>query len=255
MECDYCGAETTDTYLCPNHVNRLRNTLHDLAEAWVDSEVTLARLDKHAPQAGGGHSTKHEQMAFNVNCSDVRHETNAVVRMWAIEAGEGRMPGWLRTTPQQARWLASQARKIGGRDYAGQMLRELEDELKALHRAVDRPADRIPAGQCDVCGRELLAPMHAETALCRFCEVVVDVKAQRQAKVDDALGRRFTAQELVRLVPMIYRVTITERTIERWVRRRVLKANDVGMFLLDDVVRLAGELAARKATALRVVLV
>lgn len=251
MICEYCGAQTTDAYLCKNHTNRLRNVLYDIAEAWQDSDITYARQDKHATQRTGstGGGSKHTQMAYNINCAEVRREANAVVRMWAIEVGRGLMPGWIQGTRPQCRWLAPQVQKIAGMDFAGQMLRELEDELKSINRSVDRPPDCIVVGQCGVCGQDLTAPLRTDSVVCPHCEVVVDVRTQKEAKIKAAMDDHYLPHELAGLVPMVFQMRITEKTIERWIRQRRLEPNDAGRCSLRSVVELAEKVAVTKASA------
>ena len=248
MSCEYCGASTADSFLCRNHQNRLRNVLTDLAEAWTDSEITLARLNKHAPQAGGGRSG-HGQLAFNVNCSDVRHETNDVVLMWAKEVGEGLMPGWLQSVPQQCRWLAQQATLISGRDYAGQMLTELEGELDELNRAVDRPNPKTYLGAHE-CGADILAYRTDVFVKCRGCGETVDVERHIDQVMTECEGRIGSAAEISALCHTVFGGLVTASMIRGYAfRGRITQRSDgidergrtVPYYRVGDVLDAAGK--------------
>ncbi|MEU8381734.1 hypothetical protein [Streptosporangium sp. NPDC048865] len=100
-------------------------------------------------------------------CQDCAHRSCTYISL-------GRAPA--DTTPAMAVWLLRHRAVLLGRVSAPEAVDTIREAIRQARRVIDRPADRIYAGPCGQCGRDLLARPGARVIVCRPCSLEYDVE-------------------------------------------------------------------------------
>lgn len=108
---------------------------------------------------------------------------------------------------------------IRGKDWAPQILDELDHLELQLQRIVDRPADRWYAGPCDGCERDLYAKVGAKMVDCDDCDRVYDIAVRRAALLVEAEDRLVNATELARAVSWLGTEPLNPMKVRVWAHR------------------------------------
>lgn len=90
-----------------------------------------------------------------------------------------------------AAWLIRHRAQLLGRQAAPEAVDTIREAIRNARRVIDRPADRIYAGPCGQCGRDLLARPGARTIVCRPCALIYDIEPRRKwmwREVETMLG-------------------------------------------------------------------
>lgn len=151
------------------------------------------------------------------------------------------------------RYLLGHADWMRTKDWAPDILDEMDDLEAQLRRMIDRPADKLFVGYCTECDLPLNAKPGAPQVTCRGCEKVFSVEASRDAMwiaAQDALG---TASEIARAISWLGNQPVTAERIRKWVERDRLerkgwltvRGRDLPTYRIGDVAALV-EAATRK---------
>lgn len=98
-------------------------------------------------------------------------------------------------------------------------VRTLLRAVKNLRHTVDLPADRVYAGPCSQCERDLYARLGATTVTCNECELTWDLEPRRAwllRQAEDVLG---TATEIARAVSRLSDAHVTSSVIRGYALR------------------------------------
>ncbi|WP_326829698.1 hypothetical protein OIE13_06050 [Streptosporangium sp. NBC_01810] len=115
-------------------------------------------------------------------CQDCAHRSCTYLSL-------GRSPA--DTLPAMAVWLIRHRAVLLGRDAAPEAVDGIREAIRQARRTIDRPADRIYAGPCNQCERDLYARPGAPTVDCGPCRLRYDVQDRRDwmlAHAEEMLG-------------------------------------------------------------------
>lgn len=242
QQCQSCGAVVRSRFLCTNCQHKLRNVCLELMEAWDDSVIALAKQSKFGSGDKTSLSSTGSPLPFDPVISEIRDDVKDTIRAWAEP-----LPGWARGPhPALQRFADSAFWNASSNRDAGQMLEEFEHCLARILKAVDRPQDRVVAGPCQLCGKELVAEQDAETALCRACDTVTNIRVRRKKRIQEALSMLADTDEILRVVPLVYGVKVTAKSLARWIAQRRLTVDGDGHMQIGRVIELAEELAVKR---------
>lgn len=144
------------------------------------------------------------------------------------------------------RYLLGHADWMRTKDWAPDILDEMDDLEAQLRRMVDRPADKLFVGYCTECDLALHARIGAPQAKCRGCEKVYGVEASRDGMWVEAQDKLGTAAEISRAISWLGQTSITADRIYKWVERKRLtqrghvtyRGREVPIYRIGDVAAL-----------------
>ncbi|WP_134324699.1 hypothetical protein [Cumulibacter soli] len=245
-----CGEPTTSGYLCRSCAKRLDEDLRQIAALWPESHTTLTRQDRVGPGGSRGSGGAHG-LPVSLAASETRDYVRLVVSTWLRHLAGDRTPEDVRTIAQACRWLELYSSAWLLLPEVIELAEQIADAAQRLRWLVDRRADRIVVGQCDVCGSDLTAYERSSEATCRPCERVVDVGSVRQARIDALMDYHGSDADVAELLTSMYGVAFTPATVGRWVDQRRLWRNGMGLVPFRRAVELGAQHAAprRRRTA------
>lgn len=211
--CQVCRAPTGDeTSLCTSCTDTLQADLADLAAYAVELEIALAKQSRieasttsrpEAPELLDPRDQPWlgvavQALAYDDRASDALHRLTNTVTTWARILDLGDLPA--HPTPERlARWLLARTERIRSHEAGGQIANDMHREARQAAAAVDRPAERMYAGPCDVedadgipCPGELYAEDGQPSIVCRECGITHDVLERRGVLLkaaEDVLAR------------------------------------------------------------------
>lgn len=192
--CGVCSSPTGDGgRLCRTHTDDLQRDLHAIPELVQELEVTITRQARITAEKHGGRSAERP-LPWNLHASDKATELNATINAWALDVSRlaederDRLAEHHYTdTPAVAAWLARNLHTLRQHQEAGQAYDELTNAVREARRSVDRPLERIFAGQCLVehedgwvCKEDLYAAPGKAHATCRVCGARHDMAKRRE---------------------------------------------------------------------------
>jgi len=153
------------------------------------------------------------------------------------------------------RYLLGHADWIRGKEWAPDMLDELDHLEQRLSNLVDRPADKWYAGPCDGCERDLYAKAGAPSVTCEDCDRPYDVTARREWLLREAHDRYATASELARAVSWLGTEPLTAERVRKWAERGritargsvTIRGRELPTYLVGDAVALLAQDTRPKA--------
>jgi len=232
--CGSCKAPVGDSAtLCSGCTRDLAILLLTAASIASDLDDAIARLLKRG--SGGRRTEAEAPLPLDLAASNARQALAGCLMTWALRIQPA--PGTvLLGIPAIARWLAVHLGDLRQYPRAAAAHREIR---AAVHRAlavIDRKPERAPAGQCDNCGRQLLAELGAEsvTCGCGMTALALQDKRRERAAAADVLG---TAAEISGALERIG-IRIPRGTITSWASRGRLLPRPGGAYALSDVLAL-----------------
>jgi hypothetical protein len=281
--CPSCGRKVPDWLLCTSCTRILEGNLKALPELMRELRTTFTRQS----QAGTGNGGKGAETAlvFDENAATIQDEVINAIGSWVMvfELGQGDL--WTYQTmcvclPPFARckllhikvylvansmqawtdWLLQRINRIRGHDKASMFADEIADCVKRVRRAIDRPADRLYCGKCDICQSGLWAKASDDVVTCQSCAGMVPpiissvlVTGRRDAMLEQATESLATRAEILTAVPGMYGVPINGDTFQSWVKRgRLISVgtrDGQATYRLGSALDLARETATRRRTA------
>lgn len=207
--CGVCSAPTGDDgYLCRTHTDDLAQRLGPVPILVQDLEVTLTRQSR-TTQQDGGRSTE-TPLPWNENASAKAFELNATLNAWALDTSRlaederdqlAHIPHT--NTALVAEWLIRNLHTLRLHAEAGQAYDEIVESVREAHRAIDRPADPTPFGECGtqhvdvVCRTVLYGYLDRPTVSCPGCGVQHSTAERLVWMLDHLRGMLATLPELV----------------------------------------------------------
>jgi hypothetical protein len=140
--CTHCTRPTINgVTLCSGCTTRLRTILRSIPDVMEQLHITLARLDKIAPQNGA--RSADTAVVFKETASATLADLRAVLTSWT-----SRPPAT--TCVAQAAWLLAQEPFVRRHPAAGRLLTDLDRVTKHAFAVVDLPEDlvRCSVGPC-----------------------------------------------------------------------------------------------------------
>ncbi|WP_313816361.1 hypothetical protein [Citricoccus sp.] len=171
--CTRCDALTAaGIHLCHACTTTLEEVLDRVPEALTTVQTTVARLDRMGTT---GRATGNRVEAVNVSALDEKIDLTEKLQSWARMVLELDDRQGLQDIAPTA-YLRMSTHIIRSQDWAGDLLDELNDALRAVERVFDKPADRRVWGPCStyfedgsMCMSPLSAEQGAEWVSCREC--------------------------------------------------------------------------------------
>lgn len=243
-----CGQpKPKHAFVCNDCRRVLKQDLASVPGLVGDLLTTIARLDVLG--GSGGRRGAETAVPWKDHASQVLWDLNSTMVLWTrimldhyqlssdvvAKAYDGH-PVHQRVTASAARWLLAQVDSLVMRDDAGQVVDEVAVAVERAYRAIDRVADKLPAGQCGDrdCPAYLYVDPHAETVECPKCGAVHDM-AERHAWMSNAAQEhRVTATEAYGWVKMLLGKDLPDSTWRRWLTQPT-RGGDEPRLPHDDV--------------------
>ncbi|CAM3623551.1 hypothetical protein GCM10009799_06150 [Nocardiopsis rhodophaea] len=242
---------TDDSPVCAGCGYELAIALHALHggprgnDRGLDTELDLAVTRQgRTGESNMGRRSSTTVVDFDERASEtvdvVRNTLSTWVRMLHGEVG-GRLPN--DTLGDMARWLERFIDWIRRSDFGGECVDEITAAVRLAERTVDRPEQRVFAGQCRTCGAPCYARPGSERVRCGSCGDQHDVGTERERILREAGDRLVTAAEAARALRAIGH-EITDAMIRGYARRGHIRAEETGsagrpLYRLGDVLAIA----------------
>ena len=290
-ECGVCGRPTPDNAtICPRDAYTLDAALADVSGyqglAW-DLDLATTRQTRMATR-NGGRATETPVM-FNKQASAAAAELKNTLAGWARliidETGVGttitlgpacrlcqhtscreiRTRGLpADTLPGIAAWLRPRVGWLRHHEAGAEAHDQILDAVREARQAIDRPADKLYAGPCDECGRDLYANLDASYVRCGNAEGheggdewVWSVEERRRWLLDSAEDVLATTTEISRALTR-YARPVTPEAIRGYKARGQLavkgerpvsgRKDPVPLYRLGDVLDILARQAEKVAS-------
>lgn len=260
--CGSCTAPVSDAYLCAGCTRDLAEQLLLAASIAGDLDDAVAKLLKRG--SGGPRSEAEAPLPIDLAASDVATALKSELVSWVRMVAEpSPIPGpiclvcrhgsctriryghWPQDgTADIARWLAARVGRIRQHGLAPVAHRNIRQAVHAALAVIDRQPERAPAGQCEACGRQLLAELGADEVTCGCGALTVALMAKRRERADaaDVLG---TPAEIVAVLKRIG-IDIPRGTVTSWVSRQRIALRPGNVIALSDVLALHAQSQTRR---------
>ena len=239
--CGSCGSPVADASICTRCTRDLAALLLTAASIAGDLDDAVAKLLKRG--SGGKRSEANAPLPFDVAASDAKDNLQHKLDFWSLRT-------WRRSVMQaeyppggiarRAHWLAAYLGAARQDPHAGRLLDDIRRVVQRAQAVIDRAPERITAGLCPQCKRELLAELGADevTCGCGMLITALNDKRRERAAAADVLG---TAAEISGALAAIG-ISVPRGTITSWASRGRLGARGrSGMYALSDVLALHAE--------------
>ncbi|MEU0236799.1 hypothetical protein ABZ234_03845 [Nocardiopsis sp. NPDC006198] len=198
LTCRLCSAEMDAGVVCPTCVGGM---MADLRALWatgdvhgldVDLDIAIARQSKFGGSGGGRGGGDELPMLINDAASDTRRYLHNMLATWCrvvIDQCGGTPPA--DTIAAMAQWLHGQGVVIRSAEWGDECVQQIRYVVREVRRCVDRPAERVYAGECPDCGGKVYGIAGAAKAWCRVegCDgEIEDPEARRDAAVKAAVA-------------------------------------------------------------------
>ena len=238
---EWCDRPVGDGYVCQHCADRLERALGDVPALWEELDTVLT---KQARYAAAEFRRGEQALPFNDAASELGWVLRNTLATWCRLIGEERgkdLPD--DNPPAMAKWLLSHVNWLRHHRAGHEAAEEILSAVRAIRKAVDRPAPRVYAGPCSDCGADMYAKPDAAVVECRPCGVEFGVTEMVEWMRSQVYGRLVTAKEGVILLSR-FGLPVSQKTVEKWhLRKRV---SDHGedrdgkrLYLFDDLVVLA----------------
>lgn len=225
-----CEQRVPDSYwICADDKRVLRQDLASIPALVEDLLTTITRQDVLG--TSGGRRAAETAVPWKAHASAVLWDLTNTVTMWTrvmlehyklssdvIDRAQDGQQTPHQVTIAAARWLLRNLDSLTMHEAVGEAVDEIGDVLRRCYLAIDRPPDKLPAGQCLVedCQAYLYVEAHAETVECPSCGSV-HAMVERHAWMSAVMAEyRVTATEALGYVHMLLRKPMPESTWRRW---------------------------------------
>jgi hypothetical protein len=239
---DWCDRPVGDGYVCQHCQDHLERALGDVAALWEELDTVLT---KQARYAAAEFRRGEQALPFNPVASELGYVLRNTLSTWCrlISEERGKALPDTDTPPAVAGWLLAHVVWLRHHRAGHEAVEEITSAVRAIRKAVDRPADRIYAGPCKDCGGDMYAKPDAASVDCRPCGLNYDVAEMLTWMRGQVYGRLVTAKEGVVLLSR-FGLPVQQKTIDKWFERKRLSEHGhdpVGkrLYLFDDLVTLA----------------
>ncbi|MFJ9558256.1 hypothetical protein ACIRPH_31000 [Nocardiopsis sp. NPDC101807] len=197
LSCRLCQSEMDSGVVCSPCVGGM---MADLRALWatgdlhgldVDLDIAIAKQSRFGGGGGGRGGGDEIPLLINEAASDVRRYLHSMLSTWCrVILGQcgGTPPA--DTIPAMAQWLHGQGVIIRSAEWGDECVQQIRYTVREVRRCVDRPAERIYAGECPKCAGKVYGLAGADWAWCRAegCTgEIEDPEARRDAAVKEAV--------------------------------------------------------------------
>ena len=154
--CQVCSAPAgDDAYLCRTHTDDLAADLAAVVGGLLDElDITLTRQDRVTAGRAGGRNPERP-LPLNLHASEVASNLNSTLNAWALDTArlhederDSLANIHYSETAEVAAWLSRNLATLRLHSDAGQAHSEITHAIREARRAIDRPLDYMPLGQC-----------------------------------------------------------------------------------------------------------
>lgn len=231
-----CGQEIPrDRFVCSDCVRVLRQDLVSVPALVDDLLTTISRQDVLG--ASGGRRAAETALSWKEHASEALWDLNNTITTWTRDVLELRglsseivdrsvdmQPTHHRVTISAARWLLANVESLAMQPDVGEAVDEIGAAVQRAYRAIDRPAEKLLAGQClaNDCPAYLYADPNAETVECPKCGAEHDMAERHAWMSAQAVEYRLPAAEAYGWVKMLLGKQLPESTWRRWLTQPVI---------------------------------
>lgn len=205
-----CGMEANNSYLCGDHVQKLQDELNKIPELLDDLFITMAKLDKTAPQnrEGGGGLSTGSAMPLNYGALEKRQALGL----------------WVNTTAEE---LAKDQRVAG-------FLPMIQELIKTSTELIDNPDEIRFVTTCN-CGGKVTTtdpkPIDGkpDTGTCEDCgEYYEQSEAMTRFRISRATPTDMTPKDALKWIRENSGISIKTTDIWNWKREGKIKPTNQG---------------------------
>jgi hypothetical protein len=238
---EWCDRPVGDGYTCQRCADKLSVALGDVPALWGELDTVLTKQARYGESEGRG---GEKSLPFNPTASELGSALRGILASWCRLIAEER--GWdlPRDHPAAiAIWLLHHTTWLRHHQAGAEAVEEITEAVNQVRRIIDRPAERIYAGPCQDCGKDMFGKPGAISVECRPCGLSYDVAQMVEWMRHEARGRLVTAREAFILLSR-FGIQSSQKTIEKWALRKRLTSHSedragTNLYVFDDVWLLA----------------
>jgi hypothetical protein len=259
-----CGQDIPNAYfVCSDCKRVLRQDLSSVPALVEDLLTTITRQDVLG--ASGGRRAAETAIPWKDHATRVLWDLNSAMTGWVrvlleqnnlssevVDRAYDGQSTHHRVTSSASRWLLAHIDSLTLHEAAGEAIDEIGDAVQRAYHAIDRPAEKLPAGQCMVndCQAYLYAEPQAETVDCPKCGITHDMEERHAWMSEAAREHRVTATEALGWVHMLLKKPMPDGTWRRWLADGRIHHDDMDhlghkLYRWGDVVEVVRDWIAR----------
>lgn len=217
--CPFCYRQVADWLLCNDCTDKVAGWIERIADLYEDLQDTLTGQ----VSMGDGGKMNERPLPYKEKASKaatyVKNQVVALVR--DLEMGD--LDGVVDEVGSLCAWLGERIERIRSSVSADEIAGEMEYCVKIMLPFVDRPADLLFCGRCEVCGKDRYAKPGQVEGVCRHCQAagidtLFDPVGGREwvlARLEHHWG---TATDCTRIL-LNYGLEVTLQTIRDWANK------------------------------------
>ena len=243
---EWCDRPVVEGHFCMVCSDKLSRALGDVPALWDELDTVLT---KQARYAAAEFRRGEQALPFNPVASEIGWVLRNTLSTWCRIIGEERGRELPEDTPAaMARWLLNHVSWLRHHLAGAEAVEEITSAVRAVRKAVDRPAERIYAGPCKDCNGDMYGKPGAAMVACRPCGLEYDVAEMVAWMRQEARGRLVTAREGAVLLSK-FGFETTRNRIDLWHHKKLIEVSGHdpqgrNLFRVDDLIDKATELAA-----------
>lgn len=246
--CGSCGSAVQDATICTGCTRDLAELLLLAASISTDLDDAVAKLLK---RGGGGRSSETSApLPVDLAASEAKHQLSiklgVAVRAIQLPPGaDGYATDWTwNTIGHMAKWLAARLDRIRQHEHAALLHDGIRRAVNVALAVIDpETPDRVPAGPCPWCTRQLFAELGEDQVTCLCGQTVVNLIADRMNRVMQAevLGTPATVSAALAVIG----ISVPRGTITSWVSRGRIALRPGGVVAMSEVLAMKAQSTAR----------
>ena len=214
MTCTHCGGTTADgIYLDDPCEQALWDILGQIPDTLTDAQDTIARLDT---RQNSGRASTTPGAPINLEASERATALQGLLVSWSQMLHEATgEPG-----DAGADYLRAHLREIVRRDWAGEMLSELQRAHRRVIQAIDTAPDWRTYGPCHIegCPGLIRGKVGDVLARCRTCHEPYDATELMRTAIINSWDKPAPLKRVVQAMELAG-FPIPHRTLRSWVER------------------------------------
>lgn len=221
-----CGQVSGGYYLCRGCTDDLVAELRRVPSLGRQLDITVARQTATGTGVGVASRSAERPLPVDLTAAEAARDLHNVLGTWARDLAE-RTGAPLDVDDDvngAATWLLGHVSTMRTHPAADELHDEITDAIARAWRVVDRPAPRLFAGPCDLCGSDLYGRPHAAILRCGQCGTEYDAAVRREWLLDQARDQLATPSTIARALPGLLGRAVTPAMIRGWAHRGRLAA-------------------------------
>jgi hypothetical protein len=192
-----CGRPSASR-MCGDCWLDLRNALYQVEFLLAELETTYMRDDRQGAEVGVRSQSRERPLPWRETASDAIQGLQSTLHIWSRELLGGHLEIGRLTPVEQATALSHYPK---ARHYAAveNYYEDVMDAIKEAQRIIDRPADKLYAGECE-CSAHLWAKLDERQVKCSHCGTLHPVEGRRRAMIDKIGQQVLNAAQISRLL-------------------------------------------------------